>query len=211
MDQIKIGKFIAECRQKAGLNQREVADILLISSKTVSKWETGRGLPEVSLMLPLCKLLGITVNELLSGERITENLEKKAEENLVNVLKNSEQIDWKRKTLIALTAAIPTSLMLCFILFSNSNIYQMGQVPTFLTSCYLIIAFILILCTVFSVIFGFFIKKSAISALAVCLASLCLIILGIAYSEILFFLLSAIGILSSAAILIISLINKKRQ
>ena len=100
MDQIKIGKFIATTRKELKMTQRQLADTLLISDKTVSKWETGRGLPEVSLMLPLCKLLGITVNELLSGERITENLEKKAEENLVNVLKNSEQIDWKRKTLI---------------------------------------------------------------------------------------------------------------
>ena len=71
MDQVRIGKFIAESRRSKGLTQRQLADALAISDKTVSKWETGRGLPEVSLMLPLCGALDITVNDLLSGERIS--------------------------------------------------------------------------------------------------------------------------------------------
>lgn len=67
MDQIRIGRFIAQCRKTGGLTQRQLADGLGISDKTVSKWECGNGLPEVSLMLPLCEALGITVNDLLSG------------------------------------------------------------------------------------------------------------------------------------------------
>ena len=70
MDQIKTGKFIAERRRAKHLTQRELAEKLLVSDKTVSKWETGKGLPEVSLMMPLCEILGINVNELLSGELI---------------------------------------------------------------------------------------------------------------------------------------------
>ena len=70
MNQIIIGKFIATSRKAKGLTQKQLADILSISDKTVSKWERGSGLPEVSLMLPLCKALGINVNELLSGERL---------------------------------------------------------------------------------------------------------------------------------------------
>ena len=70
MDQIKIGKFIAEERKAKKYTQRELADKLSISDKTISKWECGKGLPEVAYMEPLCSLLGISVNELLIGERI---------------------------------------------------------------------------------------------------------------------------------------------
>ncbi len=74
MDQIKTGQFIKTIRKEKNLTQREVAERLSISEKTVSKWETGNGLPEVGLMLPLCELLGISVNELLSGERLDETI-----------------------------------------------------------------------------------------------------------------------------------------
>ena len=72
MDQSKIGSFIAARRQAQGLTQRQVADRLSVSDKTISKWETGRGLPEVSLLLPLCEVLDITVNDLLTGETVSE-------------------------------------------------------------------------------------------------------------------------------------------
>ena len=82
MDQVKIGKFISQMRKEKGLTQKQLGEELLISDKTVSKWETGKGMPEVSLMLPLCEKLGINVNELLTGERIAEeDYKKKAEEN----------------------------------------------------------------------------------------------------------------------------------
>ena len=88
MDQIQIGKFIAESRKARSLTQRQLADSLGISDKTVSKWETGKGLPEVSLMLPLCGELQITVNDLLSGERVSStNYQKKAEENMMDLMR----------------------------------------------------------------------------------------------------------------------------
>ena len=65
MDQIKIGKFIASMRKEQSMTQRQLADVLNISDKTVSKWECGNGMPEVALMLPLCEVLRINVNELL--------------------------------------------------------------------------------------------------------------------------------------------------
>lgn len=87
MDQSKIGKFIAALRAEQKLTQKELAQRLNISDKTVSKWETGRGLPEVSLMPPLCDALGISINELLSGERLDESdYRAKAEENMVALL-----------------------------------------------------------------------------------------------------------------------------
>ena len=92
MDQIKIGKFISETRKTLGITQRQLADALYISDKTVSKWECGKGLPEVSLMLPLCEELHITVNELLTGEKIEETeYKKKAEENMMNLVQENQE------------------------------------------------------------------------------------------------------------------------
>ena len=92
MDQVKIGAFIAECRKAKGLTQIELAEQLAISNRTVSKWETGRGLPDVSLMVPLCTLLSISVNELLTGERLSqENYNEKAEEHIMELMKTTEK------------------------------------------------------------------------------------------------------------------------
>lgn len=113
MDQIKIGKFIAEERKAKKYTQRELADKLSISDKTISKWERGNGFPEVSLLLPLCNELEITVNELLSGERLQAmDYKKKAEENMVNLVKEAQES--KKKIImsamvgvLAIVAAVP--------------------------------------------------------------------------------------------------------
>ncbi len=82
MDQIRTGKFLKDMRREKGWTQSEFAEKLGVSEKTVSKWETGRGLPDVSLMLPVCEQLGITVNELLCGERLNgEQYRARAEQN----------------------------------------------------------------------------------------------------------------------------------
>ncbi len=87
MDQKKIGRLIAERRKTQNLTQRQLADLLSISDKTVSKWECGKGLPEVSLMLPLCDALRITVNDLLTGEKLLKaDYQRHAEENLMNLM-----------------------------------------------------------------------------------------------------------------------------
>ena len=92
MDQIKIGKFIADERKRKGYTQKQLSEKLEISDKTISKWERGNGFPEVSLLLPLCNELEITVNELLSGERVSEeDYHKKAEENMVNLVKEAQE------------------------------------------------------------------------------------------------------------------------
>lgn len=92
MDQIKIGKFIADERKRKGYTQKQLSEKLKISDKTISKWERGNGFPEVSLLLPLCNELEITVNELLSGERVSEeDYHKKAEENMVNLVKEAQE------------------------------------------------------------------------------------------------------------------------
>lgn len=104
MDQIKIGKFIAEERKAKKYTQRELADKLSISDKTISKWERGNGFPEVSLLLPLCNELEITVNELLSGERLQAmDYKKKAEENMVNLVREAQES--KKKIILSAMVA----------------------------------------------------------------------------------------------------------
>ena len=91
MDQIKIGKFIAECRKKQNLTQSQLAEKLGITDRAISKWENGRAMPDSSLMLDLCSILNISVNELLSGEVIgMENNDKKNEQLLLDIAKEVE-------------------------------------------------------------------------------------------------------------------------
>ena len=86
MDQIEIGKFIAKCRKEKKLTQTQLAEKLNITDRAVSKWETGKSMPDSSIMLELCEILGITVNELLSGKKVDmEIYEKKADEKLKTI------------------------------------------------------------------------------------------------------------------------------
>ena len=97
MDQVKIGKFIAECRKSVNLTQAQLAEKIGITDRAISKWETGRAMPDTSLMLELCDILGITVNDLLSGEEISmENNNQKNEQLLLDMAKELEQ---KNKTI----------------------------------------------------------------------------------------------------------------
>lgn len=112
MDQIKIGHFIADTRKAKNLTQRQLADALSISDKTVSKWETGKGLPDVSLMLPLCRALEITVNDLLTGEKVSaSDYQTKAEENMMDLIKENQE-NKKRMVLSAICGTI-TVIAVC--------------------------------------------------------------------------------------------------
>lgn len=92
MDQVKIGKFIANVRKGKGMTQKQLADEIGVSDKTVSKWETGNGMPELSSVMPLCQILQINVNELLSGEHLSDDsYSQKAEENMMNLIHETEK------------------------------------------------------------------------------------------------------------------------
>ena len=92
MEQEKIGRFIQECRKEKKLTQNELAEKLNITNKAVSKWETGRGMPDASILLELSKILDVTVNELLSGEKLQVNEYKvKAEENIIAIAKENDK------------------------------------------------------------------------------------------------------------------------
>lgn len=96
MDLIKIGKFIAECRKNAGLTQKQLAEKLNITDRAVSKWETGKALPDSSIMLELCLILKITVNDLLSGEKISMENNNQINEQLL--IEMSKELERKNKT-----------------------------------------------------------------------------------------------------------------
>ena len=115
MDQKKTGAFIAQMRKEKGLTQSELAEALLISDKTVSKWETGKGLPEVSLMLPLCDKLGISVNELLTGAKLSPaEYQKNAEANIVKLV--GEKSETKFRLVVEVLVLICTILPGAFLI-----------------------------------------------------------------------------------------------
>ena len=87
MDQVKIGKFIAERRKKIGLTQMQLAEKLNITDRAISKWENGKSMPDSSIMLELCDVLKISVNDLLNGEIVTmDNYKEKSEQNLLEMV-----------------------------------------------------------------------------------------------------------------------------
>lgn len=104
MNQMKIGNFIADMRRKQGLTQKQLADQINVTDKTVSKWETGYRLPDASILLELSSVLKIDVNELLAGEKFiseefsSEEYVKKTESNIVNLVKELNEVDKKKKS-----------------------------------------------------------------------------------------------------------------
>ena len=108
MDQKRIGAFIAQCRKEKSLTQMQLAELLGITNQAVSKWENGRGMPDVSLLQPLCDVLGISLNELFSGEHISaEEYKGKAEENISRLFKEKQIANLKPvKSLFSICANV---------------------------------------------------------------------------------------------------------
>ena len=139
MDQIRIGKFIAESRKSKHLTQRQLADALSISDKTISKWECGKGLPEVSLMLPLCAALDITVNDLLSGEKVcTADYQKKAEGNMINLMKENEEN--RQRMVLSIITGVITIIAVCALMIIASYINLPAIVRILLIVCSVAVA-----------------------------------------------------------------------
>lgn len=125
MNQEEIGKFIAKCRKEKNLTQAQLAEKLNITDRAVSKWENGKSMPDSSIMLELCEILGITVNELLSGEKITmENSEKKADENLI-ALKKKDENNIRKNVVISIIFS--TTLFIGFIVCAICDIATSGN------------------------------------------------------------------------------------
>ena len=119
MDQAKTGRFIAARRKELGLTQRQLAEKLSISDKTVSKWECGGGLPEVGLMLPLCGELGVSVNELLAGRRVEETeYKEQAEANMMDLVRQNQE-NKKRMALLVICGSVTVVAVVALVIIAS--------------------------------------------------------------------------------------------
>lgn len=146
MDLIKIGKFIAELRKDKNLTQEQLAEKLYITDRAVSKWERGLSLPDADKMTSLCNILGITVNELLNGEKISvKDYDKKTDELLVELAKQDEIKN--RKLMMSMwTILITVSVFYFGIIFISTLLLEegllLGIIITISTVLFIIAAFI---------------------------------------------------------------------
>lgn len=127
MSQEKIGKFIAELRKEKKMTQQELALKLNVTDRAISNWENGRRMPDISLLKTLCSELGISINELLNGEKIgTEDIIEKYDENLVNVLKEYKVMKKIKNIIFAflITLVCIIILSISFILISNKTFFK---------------------------------------------------------------------------------------
>ncbi|MCR5594213.1 MAG: helix-turn-helix domain-containing protein [Lachnospiraceae bacterium] len=121
MDQEKIGKFISVCRKEKGLTQASLAEKLGITDRAVSKWETGKSLPDASIMLELCELLEINVNELLTGEHIVmDHYKEVAEANLLELQEQKQKSD---KTLLSIEWYLVAVIVPVYVLMVITGSY----------------------------------------------------------------------------------------
>lgn len=120
MDQIKIGKFIAECRKEQNLTQMQLAERLNITDRAISKWENGRSMPDSSIMLELCDVLKISVTDLLNGEKVnTGNYNQRLEQSLIDMVKQKEEADRMLLFLELLVGAVCVAIMLATVAFAS--------------------------------------------------------------------------------------------
>ena len=126
MDQIKIGKFIAERRRNANLTQMQLAEKLNITDRAISKWENGKSMPDSSIMLELCSVLNISVNDLLNGEVITmDDYKEKTEQLLLDMAKQKVEAD---KKLLSLEILIGTFSIIILLSFTfAASFFQMAN------------------------------------------------------------------------------------
>ena len=142
MDQVKIGKFIANMRKENKITQKQLAEKLGVSDKAVSKWECGKSMPDNGLLLNLCNELNINVNELLSGERLShEDYHEKAEENMVNLIKESKNSPATKIVTITISVILLLSWIYLLIMSMNGSIYWFLDIYSFIPilACTLII------------------------------------------------------------------------
>ena len=132
MDLVKIGKYIAGKRKALGMTQKQLAEKLNMSDKSVSKWERGICLPDVSVYMELCEILGISINEFLAGEDIdAENVEKKSEDNIIQVTKDSKK---KQKNLKSILAVVTTFAVIMVLVLGAVFVHKVMQPKNYITA-----------------------------------------------------------------------------
>ena len=132
MDLVKIGKYIVGKRKALGMTQKQLAEKLNMSDKSVSKWERGICLPDVSVYMELCEILGISINEFLAGEDIdAENVEKKSEDNIIQVTKDSKK---KQKNLKSILAVVTTFAVIMVLVLGAVFVHKVMQPKNYITA-----------------------------------------------------------------------------
>ena len=120
MDQVKIGKFIARRIKNAGMTQVQLAEKLNITDRAISKWETGKAMPDTSIMLDLCDILKISVNDLLSGEVVSmEKYNVKMEQNLLEMVRQKENADKRLLSMEVFIGVLVTGVFLSLVLVAS--------------------------------------------------------------------------------------------
>lgn len=138
MDQMKIGRFIAERRKQCGYTQVQLAEKLNITDRAVSKWETGRSMPDSALMPALCELLHITLNDLFNGEVIEmEDYKKKSEELIIEMAKQKEDADKKLLSLEILIGVLASLVLIGMIALAS-----FVNMPDWLRICLIVAGFV---------------------------------------------------------------------
>ena len=132
MDLVKIGKYIAGKRKALGMTQKQLAEKLNMSDKSVSKWERGICLPDVSVYMELCEILGISINEFLAGEDIdAENVEKKSEDNIIQVTKDSKK---KQKNIKSILAVVTTFAVIMVLVLGAVFVHKVMEPKNYITA-----------------------------------------------------------------------------
>lgn len=171
MNQIRIGKFIAKCRKEKKLTQQDLAEQLGVTDRSVSNWENGKNMPDLSLFKPLCNVLDITINDLMSGEKIEkENYQEKFEENIVNT------IDYSTKKFNKYSKAI-SLVIIIFGLFISLSAVMIFPSESSWGSIYSIFGIIIFMIGIIRVTNGIKWTKRVLLIVAVFIGSLSILLI----------------------------------
>lgn len=133
MTQENVGAFMQKMRREKGMTQKELADILHISDKTISKWETGKGIPDVSYLENICTALGVTINELLSGQKLPpEEYPQKAEDNMLYLLQENHETKKQNRMSLLLGGILLILGVTGLFMVSGSNMTWYLDLPSLL-------------------------------------------------------------------------------
>lgn len=157
MDYKKIGEFIAKERKSKKLTQAKLAEKLFVSEKTISKWENGNGVPDANSLQKMCEVFGVSINEILNGEKIpVENYKQKADEKLLEMQKSKEASD---KRLLNIEIVLGVITVLSFMIIFYSSIYAIHELNIYVLPIILIVVAVVML--IVGALFCFYIEQKA--------------------------------------------------
>ena len=128
MDQKKIGKFLKELRKEKGITQEEFAEMLNVSGRTVSRWETGTNMPDISLLVDIAEIFDVSIPEIINGERKSEIMEKEVKETVLSLSDYAEAINKKIKGRLLVLTVIAIVGMIAFVAIESTGLDTPGSI-----------------------------------------------------------------------------------